>query len=130
MKSKRIAMAVAVLLLALSAGCVAVIGAGVAGIAYVKGEAKKTYAASMDDCINGVENALKALEIKIEGTSGDKLEFIFKGKTAEDTVVEVKVKSIATESTEVSVRFGVFGDKKKSTRVHEEFAKFIKEEKK
>jgi len=127
MRGIRKSIAVVLLLsLPVLAGCVvAAVGAGAAGVAYVKGKATKVYSAPMDLCIEGVRLSLTDLGMKIVKEKGDKLSYTFVCRTGEDTDVEVKLKSVNTDSTEIAVRFGVFGDKKKSARLHEEFAKHI-----
>ena len=113
----------------LSSGCVAVIAAGVAGVAYVNGEAKRSYAAGMDECKAGVEKSLIGLEYKIIAQTGDKLEYKFEARTGEDKAITVILKAATGDTTEIAVRVGVFGDKKKSMLIHEEFVKNIKERK-
>ncbi len=113
----------------LASGCVAVVAGAVAGVAYINGEAKRTYLAGMEDCVKGVDAGLKKLEYKITESAGDKLEHKFIAKTAKETTVTIILKAVSDDTTEISVRFGTFGDKKKSNLVHTEFVANINERK-
>lgn len=113
----------------LTSGCVAVIAAGVAGVAYINGDAKRTYAASVEACRAGVEASLLSLDMKVISAEGDMLEYRFDARTGDDKAITVVLKAMEGDLTEISVRFGTIGNKKKSSLLHNEFVKNIEERK-
>ena len=118
---------IAVAMLGVLSGCIVAVAGAVAGVAYVKGVAAKAYDYNMDDCKAAVNTVLGTLEISKTEESGDKFNYSMNGKTDEGTTsVEVKFKALTEKTTEVSVRFGVFGDKRKSFMFFEELEKYLK----
>ncbi|MDZ7814964.1 MAG: DUF3568 family protein [Planctomycetota bacterium] len=111
----------------LSTGCVvAALGAGAAGYAYYKGVAEKTYEHGFEDMKKAVMNTFDELDIKMTSQKGDNFTYEYDGKTEGDTTVDVELNSVSEETTQVKVRFGVFGDKQKSGLFFEELDKQVK----
>ncbi len=125
---RRIALAVlAVAFIGLLNGCVVAVAGAVAGVAYVKGVAAKAYDADMEKAKASVNMVFGTLEVNKTEEAGDKFNYTMNGKTDGGTTsVEVKLKALTEKTTEVSVRFGVFGDKRKSFMFFEELEKHIK----
>jgi hypothetical protein len=127
MKTARLVVLLCALALpVVASGCVAAVAAGVAGVAYVRGEATKTYERNMDACTKAAEQVFVALAITKTTEKGDKFDYRMNGKTDNDTTVEVRFKAISDNTCQVGVRFGVFGDKTKSFLFFEELDKQMK----
>ena len=126
-KAIRLSMLAALCLLVYSTGCVAAaaVGAGAAGYAYYKGVAEKTYEHGLEDMKEAVVNTMEELDIKMASQKGDKFSYEYDGKTKGDTTVNVELEAVSEGSTEVKVRFGVFGDKQKSGVFFEELDKQV-----
>ena len=111
----------------ITTGCaVFVAGAGtVAGVyTYKCGELKRSYQASFDKTIFACNAALKSLKITIRKKTPDGIQTKIKGKCADKTSVTIKIKMIAPNITEISIRSGIIGlwDKKKSGSIHARIA--------
>ncbi|MFA4986314.1 MAG: DUF3568 family protein [Candidatus Brocadiia bacterium] len=104
-------------------GCLCVAAAAVGGVAYVKGAAIRTYSYPITDCRPAVAHTFGVLGLTIDTQEGDNLSYKFVGTTGSDGAIEVLLKAKNETTTEISVRFGVFGNKGKSTRFHEELMK-------
>ncbi len=107
------------------AGCIVVaagVGAagGVAGYRYVKEKLEITYNQPYDTVRNAIVKSLERLKIVITEYKYDGLEGKIKGKTLSDTPVEIYFKRIGKESTFVTIKVGIFGDKAKSLSIKEE----------
>ena len=122
---RQVVLAVALLAMTISAGCVPVVVAGAAGYAYYKGTAEKTYAVNLDTAKEGILKTFAALEVDLSSQEGDNFTYQFNGKTDNKTAIEVELKSVDPKRTTVSVRFGIFGNKEKSGRFFAELDKFL-----
>ena len=106
-------------LLALTSGCVLVVGAaaGVAGYAWVDGEAKATEAASLNRTWDASLAAMKDLEFTVTEKSKDALAGNVTAQTADNKTVKIKLKYISNTSTEIRIRVGTFGDENLSRTI-------------
>jgi hypothetical protein len=121
-KLPRLAAAVlAVAVLLGGSGCVAVaVGAGAAGaVAYVRGELSSTLGADLPRAQNAVDKAVGQLGFAKISDRRDALEGVFVARTASDKKVEVMLKKIGDNITEIKIRVGVFGDEQISLAVLE-----------
>ena len=101
------------LVVALLSGCAAVIIGGAAGAgtyAYVKGELKATENASLDRVWNASLSALSELEFTVTTRQKDALQGRLVARTASDKRVEIDLKKLSENQTEIRVRVGTFGD--------------------
>lgn len=98
-------------------GCVAVVGAaaGGAGVAYVKGEAKKIYDAPIDRVYKAVLIAVKddlgliVYESHLAGVDGE-----IKARRLDDKKVEIDLDALTEKTTKVKIRVGTWGDEEYS----------------
>ena len=106
-------------LLTLTNGCILAVGAaaGVAGYAWVDGEAKATEAASLNQTWDATLAAMKDLEFTVTEKSKDALSGNVTAQTADDKTVKVKLKYISKTSTEIRIRVGTFGDENLSRTI-------------
>jgi hypothetical protein len=118
-KSNLLIAALMVSLLALTNGCILVVGAaaGVAGYAYVDGEIKTTEAASLNQSWDASLAAMKDLEFTVTEKSKDALSGNVTAQTADNKTVKIKLKYISNTSTEIRIRVGTFGDENLSRTV-------------
>ncbi|CAB1083299.1 hypothetical protein D1AOALGA4SA_10873 [Olavius algarvensis Delta 1 endosymbiont] len=109
-------------------GCAAVIigaGAGVGTYTYIKGELKRSYPAKFDKTLQVCVDILADLDqpILAKTTDGERTTVRSKRKDGTDQTIQVSIVSI--DSTEVSVRTGVIGYRKKEISL--QFHEFIAE---
>lgn len=115
---------IVILISFLSAGCPAAIlvtgaGLGAGAYAWVKGELKRTYPATYDAVWNASSDALQSLEMPVVSQQRDALKGTIMAKRADGSDVRVDVKYLTENTTQVSIRIGLFGDRPDSARVHE-----------
>ncbi len=116
------------LVLALLPGCAVALlgagaGAGVGTYAYVRGELKREYHASLDRTWGGKLKALKALELRVVDTQKDRLGGKIEARRGDGTTVKVALEPKASDSTLVRIRIGTFGDRDASERIGKEIEK-------
>jgi len=109
-------------------GCAAVIigaGAGVGTYTYIKGELKRSYPAKFDKTLQICIDILADLDqpIVAKTTDGEKTTIRSKRKDGTDQTIQVSIVSV--DLTEVSVRTGVIGYRKKE--ISQQFHEFIAE---
>lgn len=94
-------------------------GLGAGTYAWIKGELKRTYPATYDAVWNASSDALQSLEMPVLSQQRDALKGTIMAKRADGSDVRVDVKYLTENTTQVSVRIGLFGDRPDSARVHE-----------
>ena len=102
-------------LVSLTGGCLlfvagAAAGAGAAGYAYVNGVLKATEPASLDRVWSASTGAMKDLEYRISKQTKDALTGELIARNASDKKIEIQLKKVSDNSTEISIRVGTFGD--------------------
>jgi len=101
-------------------GCiVAAVGAGAAGtVAYVKGDLETIESKKLEVVHEATVKALKDLELSISQDTKDKMAATVIARDSQDKKVTVKLTAVTDESTNISIRFGTFGNEAKSTMVY------------
>ena len=101
-------------------GCVlAAVGAGAAGtVAYVKGDLEVVESKDLDTVYAATKKALADLELNAIQDNKDKMGATLVSRDSQDKKVTIKLTAVTDESTEISVRFGTFGDEAKSAMVY------------
>lgn len=109
-------------------GCVlAAVGAGAAGtVAYVKGDLEVIEAKGLDDVYVASKKALADLELPAIQDNKDKMGAVLVSRDSQDKKVTVKLTAVTDESTEISIRFGTFGDEAKSAMVYNKIKENLK----
>jgi len=106
------------LLLAVGAGA----GAGAATVAYVKGELKTTYAASLNRTWDATLSALKDLRINVYSTKKDAIEGDIEATKTDGTKVKINLEPAGPDTTSVRIRVGTFGDEEVSRVINRQIA--------
>ena len=106
------------LLLAVGAGA----GAGAATVAYVKGELRTTYAASLNRTWEATLSALKDLRININSSKKDATEGDIEATKADGTKVKINLEPAGPDTTTVRIRVGMFGDEEASRVINRQIA--------
>ena len=106
------------LLLAVGAGA----GAGAATVAYVKGELKTTYAASLNRTWDATLSALKDLRINVYSSKKDAIEGSIEATKADGTKVKITLEPAGPDTTSVRIRVGIFGDEEASRVINRQIA--------
>lgn len=101
--------------LLLQTGCaVLLIGggaaAGIGGYVFVKGELKSTENAPMGRTWTAAMAAMQELKFPVIGQNKDALTAKLIARTAQDKKVNVRLKALGENSTEIKIRVGAFGD--------------------
>jgi hypothetical protein len=104
----------------LAGGAGAAAGAGT--VAYVRGEAESTYAASFDRTWNAALGALRDADLQVKDTERDGNDGTIKAVRADDKDVTVTLESAGPGTTSVKVRIGTFGDEEASRAIHRQIA--------
>jgi hypothetical protein len=106
------------LLLAVGAGA----GAGAATVAYVKGELKTTYAASLNRTWDATLSALKDLRINVYSSKKDATGGDVEATKADGTKVKITLEPAGPDTTSVRIRVGIFGDEEVSRIINRQIA--------
>ena len=106
------------LLLAVGAGA----GAGAATVAYVKGELRTTYAASLNRTWDATLSALKDLRINVYSTKKDLTEGDIEATKADGTKIKINLEPAGPNTTSVRIRVGMFGDEEASKVINGQIA--------
>ncbi|MFZ9682567.1 MAG: DUF3568 family protein [Cephaloticoccus sp.] len=93
-------------------GCVAVVAAGAAGtgVAWCNGRMETTVNASIDDVYAASCSAVSDMEFASVSNKKSALDAELIARTALDKRVEIELKKVNDNVTEVSIRVGIFGD--------------------
>jgi hypothetical protein len=110
------------------AGCLLIAGAGAAtgGVLYIKGAAVKTYPTTVQKAYDAMFAVLKEDKVPVYkqevGAEIGKLE----GTLSDGTTIKIDFKATGTQTTEVTIRIGTFGDKDRSNYYFEKLDAKIK----
>ena len=109
-------------------GCIiAAVGAGAAGtVAYVKGDLETIESKKLEVVHEATVKALKDLELSISQDTKDKMAATVIARDSQDKKVTVNLTAVTDESTEISIRFGTFGNEAKSTMVYNKIKENLK----
>jgi len=123
MKAKAIVLAALYIFVSLFAqGCwVAVAGAGVAGtVVYLKGDVERIEQENIDVVYTAAQKAVDELGLTPIRSSKDALSAEIIARDAQDKKVTIKLKRREDNSTKISIRVGVVGDKTKARLIYQE----------
>ena len=110
------------------AGCAALLVGGAAGagsVVYVKGQLKEDMSASVPAVHNASISALKDLNLPIIEDNHDNLSAKIKSKSADGQDVWIEIESVTAESSKITIRVGVMGDKNKSRQILDGIHKYL-----
>ena len=93
--------------------------AGAGTYAYVKGDLKRSYEASMDKTWQAAVQSVEELKLTTESKQHDAFNGVIKGKMADGKSFTINVKRLGENMTEVGVRIGTFGDRTRSEAIHD-----------
>ena len=93
-----------------------------ATVAYVKGELKTTYAASLDRAWEATLSALKDLQIKVRESKKDATKGDIEATKADGTKVTIALEPAGPDTTTVRIRVGTFGDEEASRVINRKIA--------
>jgi len=109
-------------LLAMQSGCLVVAAAAGTGaaVAYVRGDTEANLEGNPGQVVAAANAALKEdLKLALVSSSVTSLDGTVIARTADDTKVDVTIKSTGDKSSNVSVRIGTFGDQALSAQILE-----------
>jgi len=110
-------------------GCMIVaVGVGAAGtIAYVRGDLQAEEHEPIDVVYEAALKALEDLELHVTSKSKDALVAEITTYDAQDKKIVVKLKASTDETTQLSIRVGVFGSETKSRLIYEKIRAHLRE---
>jgi len=129
MKSQQVILVLLVLCSpVLLGGCMlAAVGAGAAGtVAYVKGDLEAVEAKKLDTVYDATKKALEQLELSVSVDTKDKISATIIARDSSDKKVTVKLSAATEDSTNISIRFGAFGNETKSGMVLDKIKENLK----
>lgn len=102
-------------------GCaVAAVGAGAAGtVAYVMGDLEAVESKELSIVHEATLEAVKELELNVTKDMKDALSAVIVVRDAQDKKVTIKLKATAEETTQLSIRVGLFGNETKSRLIYQ-----------
>ena len=109
-------------------GCMlAAVGAGAAGtVAYVKGDLEAVEAKKLDTVYDATKKALEQLELSVSVDTKDKISATIIARDSSDKKITVKLSAATEDSTNISIRFGAFGNETKSGMVLDKIKENLK----
>ena len=119
-----LAVPLALALLPLATGCLAVAGAaaGGAGVAYAMGEFEATVEGSPKEAVRAARRALDELDIDLVAEDATSVDGRVEGRTALDKKVTIAATRVDDRRTKLEIRVGAWGDEALSRRIYEEIA--------
>ncbi|HKJ91081.1 MAG TPA: DUF3568 family protein [Oceanipulchritudo sp.] len=125
MKASQIPFLVILLILPVLQGCVAVVAAGGAagGVAYVRGELRTLLEEEVEAVNEAVVEAGDSLGLKRISAEGDRMSGKYVYRNAQDEKITITTTSETSETTELRIRIGLFGDQQKSQFILREIRK-------
>ena len=130
-RKQRTMLLLCYLLMGLS-GCAVVIatavgvGVGFGTYKYVDGNLQRDYIGPPDTLWEATLTAMDDLKVALEVKERDYFGGLIKGIMHDGTKITIKMKRLTDNSTEVGVRVGVFGDRKRSEVIHNKIAENFK----
>lgn len=99
-------------MLSLTTGCVAIAAAGAAGagVAWVRGTLEANIEHNLDQVYRAAQKAVAELEFAKVSESKSGLDAVLVARTALDKKIEIVLKRVGKNTTQVVIRVGVFGD--------------------
>ena len=109
-------------------GCMlAAVGAGAAGtVAYVKGDLEAVEAKKLDTVYDATKKAMEQLELSVSVDTKDKISATIIARDSSDKKITVKLSAATEDSTNISIRFGAFGNETKSGMVLDKIKENLK----
>lgn len=125
MNIARIPILIFLLILPVLQGCVAVVAAGGAagGVAYAKGELRTLFEEDVEAVNEAVVEAGDGLGLKQISAEGDRMSGKYVYRNAQDEKITITTESETSETTELRIRIGLFGDQQKSQLILQEIRK-------
>ena len=118
----RLAVSLALAVLPLASGCLAVAGAaaGGAGVAYAMGEFEATVEGGPKQAVEAARRALDELDIHLVASDSTSVDGRVEGRTALDKKVTIAATRVDEQRTRLEIRVGTWGDEDLSRRIYEE----------
>jgi hypothetical protein len=106
-------------------GCALVLAgsAGAGTAVYVKGELQTNLEAPLERSIEATNRAVNNLEFMKISEEVDKMTGEITARTAQDKKIKIKLDKVTDNTTKISIRVGIFGDKALSHSLLEEIKK-------
>ncbi|MCK5707322.1 MAG: DUF3568 family protein [Candidatus Aureabacteria bacterium] len=113
------------LLLPFISGCAALLAgsAGAGTVAYIRGELQANAEADLEKAVSASNKAITNLQFIKVSEQTDKLASKIICRNAQDKKITITLKKITDNSTEVSIRVGMFGDQTLSLTLLDEINK-------
>jgi hypothetical protein len=125
MQKREIALTVLCLMMTVVLqGClVAAVGAGAGTVAYMRGDLETVEAKEIDAVYAAAKKAVEQLELDVSSDTKDALSAEIVARDAQDKKITIKLKSTTEDTTQISIRVGIFGSETKSILIYEQIKK-------
>jgi hypothetical protein len=125
MQKREIALTVLCLMMTVVLqGClVAAVGAGAGTVAYMRGDLEAVEAKDIDAVYAATKKAVEQLELDVSSDTKDALSAEIVARDAQDKKITIKLKSTTEDTTQISIRVGIFGSETKSILIYEQIKK-------
>lgn len=109
-----VTVALAMLALTFSTGCVAVVaaGGGATAVAWVRGELRASLSSNYENTVKATNQAIGQLGFVKISEERDALKAVIVARTAGDKKIKIVVDRIGDTVTNINIRVGVFGDER------------------
>lgn len=121
------ALLIPVLIIIATTGCVLLAGGAVGAgtYAYVSGNLKTTYDATLQQTWDAAQKAVRNLDMKAQKAEHDAFSGVLKGTMADGREFNISLTKVTPETTEVAIRIGM-GDQEVSRTIHGEILANLK----
>ena len=103
-----------------TSGCfVAAVGAGAAGVAYLRGDLEVSVDSNLQRTIAATNRAIDQLQFAKVSENTDALVGTIVARNADDKRIEVRMEGSGTTQTKLRIRVGVLGDEELSMAIYE-----------
>jgi hypothetical protein len=125
MRSKQIILILALGGLGLSvSGCAAaLVGAGAAGVAYVRGDLQATMDKNITEVYDASLKAVDELELSVISKQKSALDAKIVTRSSQDKKIHIMLKRTEANATDLSIRIGAFGDETQSRAIYDQINK-------
>lgn len=109
--------------LSISGCAAALVGAGAAGVGYVRGDLRATVDKNIAAVYDASLKAMDELELNIISKEKTALDAKIITRTSQDKKIQIILKRTEADTTKLSIRIGMFGDETQSRTIYDQIKK-------
>jgi len=124
-----VSLLLGILLIGGTSGCalglVAGAAAGAAGYAYYHGELRSTENVALPKLWKAVQQMAKDAKLHVTQQVQDRFSAVLKAERADGTPITITLKRLSSQSTELRIRVGRFGNEEEAIRVRDMILRYL-----